>query len=171
MRWMIELTDPAGNGIVSEHELLITEQPETVAARARQFLTDHGIETPTLVGMALGFDYDGFRFSAAFPVPLAYVVAYGMVHFRGPDGYLWFVPDDGTPGSFAWAYPQNIAEFDQRNCDERNPYNGPQYQAVMAEICLLVDAVTEASKAYRALPSPAEDRPRACWGGAVRPHR
>jgi hypothetical protein len=168
MRWMIELTDPAGNGIVTEHELLITEQPDTVAARARRFLSDHGIDTPTQVAMALGFDYDDFRFSDAFPVPSAYVVAYGMAHLRGPDGYLWFVPDNGNTGEFAWDCPQNIAEFDQRNCDQDRPYNGPQYQAVMAEICRLVDAVTDADKAYlAALPAPAERRPGACWSGAV----
>ena len=171
MRWMIELTDPAGNPIVTEHELLITEQPDTVAARARQFLTDHGIETPTQVGMATGFDYDGFRFCDASPVPSAYVVAYGIAHFRGPDGYLWFVPDNGNTGEFAWGYPQNIAEFDQRNSDEGQPYNGPEYQRAMAEICRLVDAVTAADKAYHAaLPAPIQDRPGACWNGAVRPH-
>lgn len=163
MRWTIELTDPAGTPTVTEHNLLITEPPDTVAARARRFLTDHGIETPTQVAMATGFDYDGFQFNDAFPAPMAYVVAYGMAHFRGPDGYLWFVPDNGTPGSFSWDCPQNIAEFDQRNCDEDDPYDGPEYQAVMAEICRLIDAVTEADKAYhpalmasRRVPTPHE---------------
>src|SRR5262245_61302702 len=30
MRWAIELTDPAGEPVVAEHELLITELPDTV---------------------------------------------------------------------------------------------------------------------------------------------
>lgn len=51
--------------------------------------------------MAAGFD--GFRFSDTLPIPSAYVVAYGMAHFRGPDGYLWFVKDNGN---IAWDYPQ-----------------------------------------------------------------
>ncbi|MBX7267579.1 hypothetical protein KIF24_17090 [Micromonospora sp. Llam7] len=168
MRWTIEVTDPAGNGVVKEHELLITEQPDTVAARARQFLTDHGIETPTQVAMATGFDYDGFQFSDAFPVPSAYVVAYGMALFRGPDGYLWFVPDNGKTGGY-WGVPQNIAEFDRRNCDPDRPYNGPDYQAVMAEICRLVDAVTNADKAYRALPPPDGNPASPCWSGTLQP--
>jgi hypothetical protein len=166
MRWTIELADPAGNPIVTEHELLITEPPDVVAARARQFLTEHGIETPTRVGMVAGFEYYGYRFSAAFPVPLAYVVAYGMALFRGPDGYLWFVPDNGNTGGY-WGVPQNIAEFDQRNCDPDRPYDGPEYQAVMAEICRLVDAVTKADKAYRALPPPGGNPSSPWWSGTL----
>lgn len=166
VRWMIGLTNGAGKEVATEHTLLITEQPEAVAARARQFLTDHRIEAPTRVGMAAGFDYERFRFNDDFPVPLAYVVAYGMALFRGPDGYLWFVPDNGHTGGY-WGVPQNIAEFDQRNCDPDRPYNGPEYQAVMAEICRLVDAVTDADKAYAALPPPTENRPRACWSRTV----
>ena len=47
-----------------------------------------------------------------------------------------------------------VAEFDLRNCDEDKPYDGLQYRAAMAEICLLVDSVAEADKAYlAALPS------------------
>jgi hypothetical protein len=161
VRWTIELTDPAGEPVVTEHELLITEPPDTVAARARQFLSDHGIETPTRVAMAVDFDYDGFQFSDAFPVPVAYVVAYGLALFRGPDGCLWFVPDNGKTGGY-WGVPQNIAEFDQRHCNPDRPYNGPEYQAVMAEICRLVDAVTKADKEYRALPPPAGNPPGAC---------
>ncbi|MEV7628834.1 hypothetical protein [Actinoplanes sp. NPDC089786] len=163
MRWMIG----TGKTGCTEHELLITEPPDTVAARVRQFMTEHGIETPTHMAMAASFDYYGYRFSDAFPVPSAYVVAYGMAHFRGPDGYLWFVPDNGTPGEFDWGYPQNIAEFDQRNCDPDRPYNGPDYQAVMAEICRLVDAVTDADRAYQALPPPPQDRPGACGSGPL----
>jgi len=47
MRWVIGLTDPMGNPLATDHELLITEAPAAVVARVRYFLAEHRIEVPT----------------------------------------------------------------------------------------------------------------------------
>lgn len=44
MRWLIGLTNSSGQAAGDEHDLLISELPEVVAARVRQFLADRGIE-------------------------------------------------------------------------------------------------------------------------------
>ncbi|MEH1124864.1 hypothetical protein [Micromonospora sp. CPCC 206061] len=106
--------------------------------------------TATTYGMQDGFDYEGFQFSDAFPVPDAYAVLYGMAHFQGPDGYLWFAPDNGAgQNSIDWAYPQNVAEFDRRQENDEDAYHrDPEYQAVMAELCAQVDAVSATDARY-----------------------
>jgi hypothetical protein len=46
VRWVIALENPMGHPLATDHELLITETPAAVAARVREFLTEHGIEVP-----------------------------------------------------------------------------------------------------------------------------
>ncbi|WP_047891732.1 hypothetical protein [Micromonospora sp. RV43] len=95
----------------------------------------------TAYGMRDGFDYDGFRFNADFPIPAAYVVVQGVAYFQGPDGFLWFAPDAGgdTPWIIAWGYPQNVAEFDARYGDESR--DDPRHLALMQALCEAVDGI------------------------------
>jgi hypothetical protein len=107
--------------------------------------------TPTTYGQQDGFDYERFAFSDDFPVPLAYVVAYGMAHFRGPDGHLWFAPDKGFGDTaIDWDHPQNVAEFDQRMTEE-SFYTDPEYRDVVARLCAQIDAVSATNKRYNRL--------------------
>lgn len=99
--------------------------------------------TPTTYGLQDGFDYEGFKFSAEFPIPTVYVNAYGMPHFRGPDGHLWFAPDE-PDDQIGWGYPQNVAEFDQR---DGNPIDD-EYTEIMASLCRLIDAAGIADALY-----------------------
>jgi hypothetical protein len=104
----------------------------------------------TRYGTQEEFDYDGFEFSDDFPIPSSYVVAYGMAHFRGPDSFLWFAPDDGsgTPG-FAWGAAQNVAEFDHRWEAVDDPYYADvRYQQVVDDLCQALDTVIAAEHRY-----------------------
>jgi len=103
--------------------------------------------TATTYGMRDGFDYATFAFSDSYPIPSVFVVADGMAYFRGPDGHLWFAPDkgDGDP-HIDWEYPQNVAEFDQRQGDG-GYHTDPEYQEAIAELCREVDA-SIATKAF-----------------------
>jgi hypothetical protein len=102
--------------------------------------------TVTRYGMQDGFDYNGFTFSEEFPIPVAHVVAYGMAHFRGPDGFLWFAPNKGFGSpDIDWTAPQNIAEFDLRQDDGVNAYHAdPEYRETIADLCHALDALIAA---------------------------
>jgi hypothetical protein len=128
----------------------VTEAADAIDAEASKAARDQA-QARTTYGMRAGFDYD-FQFSDAFPIPSAYVVAYGMAHFRGPDGHLWFAPDCGSsrPGGIDWNHPQNVAEFDQRMCAPSYP-DDPEYGEALAELCSEVDAAIATSGRYIAL--------------------
>jgi hypothetical protein len=118
--------------------------------------------TPTTYDMQEGFDYHGFRFSDDFPIPMAYVVAYGMAHFRGPDTYLWFAPDRGFGvRDIDWNYPQNVAEFDRRQEDGDDAYHAdPEYQETVADLCRALDALIASDHRYDQWSKTPRKRPR-----------
>lgn len=99
----------------------------------------------TTYGMRDGFDYDGFTFSEEFPVPAVYVVVQAIAYFRGPDGFLWFAPDQGFDNKdlIDWRYPQNVAEFDERQGEPDRDETG--YLAVVVALCEQVDALDAAA--------------------------
>ncbi len=139
------------------HLLADMEKGHAAARRFAELFPGGRTPAPTSMGVVEGFDYDRFRFgdgldygngAGGFPIPNSYVVAYGMAHFRGPDGHLWFCPDNGTPGVIDWACPQNVREFDLREHGEDTTCIGPNYQAVMQEICRLVDQAANATARY-----------------------
>ncbi|MGC4886658.1 hypothetical protein [Micromonospora sp. DT227] len=99
----------------------------------------------TTYGTREDFDYDGFTFSDDFPVPAVYVVVQGIAYFQGPDGFLWFAPDQGFDNKYLidWRYPQNVAEFDERQGEPDRDEAG--YLAVIAALCEQVEAITAAA--------------------------
>lgn len=160
IRWYMALETDDGPTHI-EHVLLTSEEPARVAARAKALMevwevkaeSGAGVNAgPTTVGKAARFDYGRFRFGNAFSIPKSYVVAYGVAHFRGPDGYLWLAPGDAgkdTTGQIKWDSAENVAWFDERDVPADDPeQHDPQYRAVMARICRLVDATLGATEAY-----------------------
>lgn len=111
-------------------------------------------DTPTTHGMRDGFNYDTHPFTADFPVPADYVIAFGMAHFRGPDGQLWYAPSYGAsepdadgwavPAPIDWAAAQNVAEYERRTGEN----NSRGEVAAMRDLCRALDAVRRASARY-----------------------
>jgi hypothetical protein len=105
---------------------------------------------PTRYGTRDGFDYDRPVFTDSTPIPAAYVVAYGVAHFQGPDGYLWFAPNGGgNSHAFSWGAAQNMAECDHRWQHPARPYyTDPQYRSIIDDLCHAYDLAAAADRRY-----------------------
>lgn len=58
VRWVIGLVHNSRHAVRNDHELLITETPDAVVARVREFLAEHGIEVQSRIGTVDGPDCD-----------------------------------------------------------------------------------------------------------------
>ncbi|SCE63593.1 hypothetical protein GA0070216_10115 [Micromonospora matsumotoense] len=58
VRWVIGLVHNSKHPVSNDHELLISETPDAVVARVREFLAEHGIEVQNRIGTVDGPDCD-----------------------------------------------------------------------------------------------------------------